>query len=180
MYVRIVSAGPNNQIELDPPGIHPKTTLGDGEWIEIGPVSQDFVVRGTNRLLVAQFMTGKNTTGTKVKGEVGDPASSLAIPAEQFRRELTFLAPATYTHNFVNIVSKKGATVSVDGSPLLESEFTPVGKSDYVVARHAVSGGAHTVEGSEKVGIVVYGYGLYTSYMYPGGLNLETLTVIPK
>ena len=28
-------------------------------------------------------------------------------------------------------------------------------------------------------GIVVYGYGLDTSYMYPGGLNLETIVIIP-
>ena len=31
--------------------------------------------------------------------------------------------------------------------------------------------------GDHKFGIVVYGYGRYTSYMYPGGLNLDTITI---
>ena len=30
-------------------------------------------------------------------------------------------------------------------------------------------------EGDQPFGIVVYGYGRYTSYMYPGGLNLNKL-----
>ena len=37
-----------------------------------------------------------------------------------------------------------------------------------------------TMSGSSNFGIVVYGYGEYTSYMYPGGLNLETVTITPK
>ena len=32
----------------------------------------------------------------------------------------------------------------------------------------------------KNFGIVVYGYGSYTSYMYPGGLNLETVVITPE
>ena len=31
------------------------------------------------------------------------------------------------------------------------------------------------IGGSEPVGIVVYGYGAFTSYMYPGGLDLKKI-----
>jgi hypothetical protein len=32
--------------------------------------------------------------------------------------------------------------------------------------------GVHNATSSANFGIEVYGYGSYTSYMYPGGLNL--------
>ena len=35
--------------------------------------------------------------------------------------------------------------------------------------------GNHTVSASQAFGISVYGYGQYTSYWYPGGLNLADL-----
>ena len=35
--------------------------------------------------------------------------------------------------------------------------------------------GNHDVKSDKPVGISVYGYGQYTSYWYPGGLNLEIL-----
>lgn len=35
--------------------------------------------------------------------------------------------------------------------------------------------GNHTVTSSTVAGITVYGYGDYTSYWYPGGLNLTDI-----
>src|SRR5512146_63947 len=124
--------------------------------IEVGPISDDFVVRGTNHLLVAQFFTGKNPTGFPVKGEVGDPSETLAIPTEQFRKEYTVLAPVTYTYNYLNVFAQAGTSVSVDGVPIPDSEFVPVGGSEFVVARHAVDGGSHDVTSPSggKLGIV--------------------------
>lgn len=180
MYARILSAGPDNHVEFDPPSVHEPVTLAEGQFVEVGPISDDFVVRGTNRLLVAQFMTGKNDTGVLIKGEVGDPSESLAIPSEQFRTSYTVLAPTTYKHDFVNVIAKSGTSVSVDGVPIDPSEFVPIGDGKYQVARHPVAGGAHSLTSSDTFGVVVYGYGLYTSYMYPGGLNLETVVVTPK
>ena len=37
----------------------------------------------------------------------------------------------------------------------------------------------HNVSGDMAFGIVVYGYGSYTSYMYPGGLNLNAINIMP-
>lgn len=180
-YVKILSAAPDNDIEFDPPSIHAPVTLGEGEFIEVGPVSEDFVVKGTNRLLVSQFFTGKNPTGMPVQGELGDPSQTLSIPTEQFRKEYTFLAPVTYTQNFVNVFTKAGTSIAVDGTSIVDSEYEPIGSSGYVVARYAVSGGAHSVSSSNgQFGIVVYGYGNFTSYAYPGGLNLEPIVIVPK
>ncbi len=37
--------------------------------------------------------------------------------------------------------------------------------------------GTHTMEGSKPFGVSVCGYGQFTSYWYPGGLDLKPLTV---
>lgn len=35
--------------------------------------------------------------------------------------------------------------------------------------------GNHMIQGNQAFGITVYGYGQYTSYWYPGGLDLNTI-----
>ncbi len=175
-YIRVLSAAAGNQITFDPP-VHAPITLDAGKWIEFGPVSKDFHVLGTDKLIVAQFMVGEDSHTPAVAA--GDPAESIAIPTEQYRVEYTFLAPASYTYNYVNIVAPQGTTVTIDGAAIDASEFSAIGSGGFVVARHAVPGGAHDIRGSHNFGIVVYGYGSYTSYMYPGGLNLETIVIGP-
>jgi hypothetical protein len=177
MFVRVLSAVDGNKITFDPPAVAAPVTLDAGKWIEVGPVSQDFRVVSDNKILVAQFMVGANYGTTPAPG--GDPSESIGIPAEQYRQAYTFYAPSTYTSNYVNIVAPTGATITLDGSPIDSKEFAPLGASGITVARHALGGGAHSMKSDRKFGIVVYGYGRYTSYMYPGGLNLETIKVVP-
>lgn len=175
MFVRVMSAADNNSISFDPP-VHPDVVLGAGQWIEIGPINQDFRVKGDNRLMVGQFMVGENFNGQSAGA--GDPSQSIAIPTEQYRLNYTFLAPITYTHNFVNVVAPAGAGITIDGVTIPPETFAPIGSSGLSVARHQVPGGVHTMNGNMNFGIVVYGYGSYTSYMYPGGLNLETVDIL--
>jgi hypothetical protein len=177
MFVRVLSAAPDNQITFDPP-VHEPVTLGAGQWLEIGPVAQDFRVKASNKIQVSQFMVGENYTGDSVGA--GDPSISIAIPTEQYRLEYTFFAPTTYTQNLVNVVAPAGASILLDGQPIPDAEFQPIGATGLSVARHRIPGGTHTMSGSKNFGIVVYGYGSYTSYMYPGGLNLEKIVVTPK
>ncbi|MEB2311920.1 MAG: IgGFc-binding protein [Sorangiineae bacterium] len=177
MFVRVLSAADDNKIVFDP-AVHGEVTLNKGQWIEIGPVTQDFHVKAQDKILVAQFMVGENFSGSSAGA--GDPSESVAIPTEQYRLSYTFLAPTTYTYNLVNVVAPPGATINIDGQPIPASEFTPIGSSGLSVARHKIPGGAHQMTGSANFGIVVYGYGSYTSYMYPGGLNLETIVIDPR
>jgi hypothetical protein len=69
-----------------------------------------------------------------------------------------------------------GATVMLDGNAV--TGFQPVGSSGFSVARVSITGGQHTIVGSQAFGIVVYGFGRFTSYMYPGGLDLEVINLI--
>ena len=106
---------------------------------------------------------------------------SLAVATAQFRASYAFTAPPNYYENWVSVIAPTGATVTVtdDGTTHSVSSGTVIGSSGYYVANiglcaNSKSGctGAHTASSSSPFGIQVYGYGSYTSYMYPGGLNL--------
>ena len=59
-------------------------------------------------------------------------------------------------------------------------KFTPIGSCGYGVARVELSPTeVHTIDSARPFGLVVYGYGLYTSYMYPGGLDLKRISPPP-
>ncbi|MCA9629642.1 MAG: IgGFc-binding protein [Myxococcales bacterium] len=177
MFVRVMSAADGNKIDFEP-AVNPSVTLNAGEWVEIGPITSDFRIQSDNRVMVSQYMVGENFSGQSAGA--GDPSLSIAIPVEQYRLEYTFLAPTTYTYNFVNVVAPPGAVISIDGAPIDQSRFTPIGNSGFNVARVQVPGGAHAMKGDKNFGIVVYGYASYTSYMYPGGLNLEKVEIVPR
>ena len=113
----------------------------------------------------------RRTRALNGEGGEGDPALSLGIPTEQFRTSYSFLAPDTYTRSFVNITAASGQNVILDGSPV--GGWTPVGGTGMQTTRVMIGGGAHTISSDLPFGIVVYGFGSYTSYMYPGGLDLE-------
>jgi len=67
------------------------------------------------------------------------------------------------------------AEVRLDDTVIAASAFTTLGSSGYKIARLKIKGGSHSVESSREAGISVYGVGSYTSYMYPGGLDLKLL-----
>jgi hypothetical protein len=98
----------------------------------------------------------------------------MAVATPQFRTGYQFIAPPSYSENWVNVIAPTGAAVTVDGATV--SGFTAIGASGYSVARVSLCtgscSGVHTASGASPFGIEVYGYGVYTSYMYPGGLNL--------
>jgi hypothetical protein len=71
-----------------------------------------------------------------------------------------------------------GTVVMVDGMPVTVS--TAIGGSGFGIVRQQLGTGAngtHTATSDTPFGISVYGYGQYTSYWYPGGLNLTDIPV---
>ncbi len=171
---RVVSAEDNNTISFNP--IVRKTlTLQRGQYVEF-VTTADFEVKGSKRLALAQFMVGQsyNTTFPGA-GAPRDPAMSLAVPVEQYRKTYRFLAPSTYKSNFVNVIAPTKAVVRMDGKAIPLADYKDIANTGYKVARLKITGGAHFMESNMAVGISVYGVGSYTSYMYPGGLDLKTL-----
>ncbi len=177
-FARVVSGADGNAITFDPPSVHAPVTLARGEMIEF-ETSEDFRVQGSGALLLGQFLVGQNYADEEPSlEENGDPSFSLGIPTEQFRTDYAFLAPSTYEQSWVNVTAPANATIMLSSNGGAATEVTgwrTVGGSQMRTARVMIPGGTHTMTGTHPFGIVVYGFGAYTSYMYPGGLDLNEI-----
>ena len=92
----------------------------------------------------------------------GDPAMVYEVPAQQFRDRYDLLVPATYTQ------------ITMDDQPVRGSMEL---LSGYAVYTLPIEAGSHRMrsDGTAGFGIKVYGIASYTSYTYPGGLDLQLL-----
>jgi hypothetical protein len=172
--VRIIATGANTTLTYDPPqAAAPATIAKAGDFVEISGTVNSFQITADQKVMVVQYMEGQDAGGN-----TGDPAMTLAVPVEQFRTQYLFHAPMNYESNYVDVTAPVGAQVMLDGAPL---SFAPIGTSGYALARvYPLSAGPgndgnHMIQGNMAFGITVYGYGQYTSYWYPGGLDLNTI-----
>ena len=104
------------------------------------------------------------------KAEAGQLLNVNGYLGQKAQAQIVIHASRTYDIG-VNVDAQTGAALTLDGSATTAA-FTPIGTSGYGVARIKLTGGNHAISGDRPFGIAVYGYGAYTSYMYPGGLNL--------
>lgn len=153
-----------------------------GQVANLGRVANDFEVVGDKEFAVGSFMLGGSIQdpSTPPPNQLGDPSQSMSVAVEQYRKKYVFLAPDDYDVNYVDVVMPLTAQVTLDGGPLGVTP-TPLG-TEFGVARVTLGpgqDGAHVLESNEPVGIQVMGYGAYTSYQYPGGLDLELIAPPP-
>ena len=119
---------------------------------------------------------GAGQLGPHGGGGGGDPALTIGVPIEQYRSSYSFHAPTNYESSFANITAPVGTNVTIDGQPV--AGFQPIGGSGFSGVRVQLSNagdGDHTIAGDKAFGVQVYGYGQYTSYWYPGGLDLNLI-----
>jgi hypothetical protein len=172
--VRVIATADDTHLTYDPPVPGAPTTIARaGDFVEIPSNAVSYQIVADQKVLVAQYMEGQDAGGN-----TGDPAMALAVPEEQFRTSYLFHAPTSYQTNYVDVTAPLNASVELDGAPL---SFTPIGASGFGLARvealnaGAASDGNHRIKGDHPFGITVYGYGQFTSYWYPGGLDLNTI-----
>jgi hypothetical protein len=159
------------------------TSINAGQVVDCGIVNADFEVKGTNSFAVGVFSQGATVVDptTSPPNEQGDPDQSLAIAVKQYRTKYVFLAPTDYEDSYAVVIAPTGTMVTLDGMPATGSP-TPLGSSGYGVLRltlGAGQAGAHVLTATQPVGLQVMGYGSYTSYMYPGGLDLAQIAPPP-
>lgn len=172
--VRIVATKPNTTLTYDPPQAGAPAMIAQaGAWVELAQSAADFQITASEPVLVVQYMTGQDAGGGS-----GDPAMTIAVGKEQYRKSYLFHAPTNYEYSYVNVVAPVGSVVTLDGIAIPSASFTAIGGTGFAVARATVSNagnGNHTISSASNFGISVYGYGQYTSYWYPGGSNLVKL-----
>ncbi len=169
------------------------SSLAPGEVAEF-PATSDFQVQGSEPFAVGSFLVGGQLLDPNATPQtaLGDPSASFLTTLPQFRSEYVFLAPVDYESNYVDIVLPSGVTVELDGKPLDLSRAVPLaGRAEdgttartFSIARVTLDAGptqvgSHRLTASSPVGIQVVGYGRFTSYQYPGGLNLNLIAEPP-
>ena len=173
---RIIATQPNTTLTYDPPQAGAPTTIAAaGSYVELAGTPNSFQVTANFKILVAQYMVGQAWGGGL---STGDPAMALGVAVEQYRDKYLFHAPTNYESNFVNVTAPTGSTVTLDGANIPLASFGAIGGTGYSLARVQLSNagnGNHSVTSAAKVGISVYGWGQYTSYWYPGGLDLNVI-----
>jgi hypothetical protein len=154
-------------------------TLSAGQVVDCGQVAQDFEVTGSSEFGVAVFMLG--ATIVDPVGGLGDPSESLVAAVEQYRTKYVFLAPNDYTRSFIDVVAPTCTTMTLDGQPFTWFSHATIADG-YTVYRSRLSDagdGSHVLEAAAPVGVQVMGYGEFTSYQYPAGLNLKHIAPPP-
>jgi hypothetical protein len=156
-------------------------TIDAGTVADCGVVGSDFEITGDQAFEVGMIQQSADVVDPNATMSEGDPSLSFATPVEQYRSDYIFLAPSDYDMGFADVVAAPGTTLTLDGTPVavpptaIDSNFGVV----RVPLAVGATSGVHVMSGSAPFGIQVIGYGQYTSYQYPGGLDLRTITPPP-
>lgn len=167
--IRIYSGGDDNTIRFNPQ-VASDVTLNSGQYYEF-QANENFHIVATEPLLIGQFIVGSTFGGSTT--DVGDPSLCFIVPVDQYRSSYLFITPDTYTTSYVSVTASTGDEVSLDGVPI--ATWTSVGTSSFSTSDMEVEPGAHTISSDHTFGIIVYGFAPYTSYAYPGGLDLNMI-----
>lgn len=182
---RVLAATDDTILTTDPPitGVD-GAILDQGQFVEFEG-RFPFVLSASAPVSLGHYMVGSNWLGIpRICDEgidagnptgIGDPALTIAVPANQYRNDYIVLIPLDYDEDYINIVAPEGAQVTLNDVPIPPEMFEPVGSGDagYITAAVRVEDGTHWIRSDVPVGLEVYGYGCHVSYAYPGGLNLE-------
>lgn len=203
--VRITASEDNTNVKIkikddkQESGNEVDITLNKGEWhqYEIYYFWGDGYDPGTSFIeadkpvQVVQYLSGSEDqsfdcrdtmTGSSHTGCYGDPAMSIIPPVEQFRSEYFFFSSSVKgeddgNENFVQVVTDQGVFVTLDEtSPLPVKQGTVYGSDKiFYIFELDEDFMRHQLNCTGPCGILIYGWGMDVSYMYPGGLDLKVL-----
>ena len=149
-----------------------------GEFMVTAPAGTeaDFGVSANKPIGVVGYMVGAEALGSSI----GDPAMAQYVPVEQFLPRYVVLVPGTWVNDVFVLTRPAGAPITIDGVPVDDGLFTPVGAGNLEVARVPVADGVHVLDGGdEKFGVVVVGYDEHDSYAYIGGTGTGLINPNP-
>jgi len=182
--VRIHGIENETLVEFDPPTAHKPVTLNAGEVVQLEfPTSteseiQHFLVSSNHFFGVTQYMVGNQAEPNGPNGpglEYGDPSQTFVVPTSRYLARYDFALAPGFEHHQVDVIASTGAQVLIDGEAMPSSAFQAIGASGLSVARvEDLSVLAHhELESDKPIGVQIRGYGRFTSYMTPGGVDLR-------
>ena len=164
-----------------------------GSWFTSGTS----FIEADKPVQVTQYLSGSEDISSDCRDDspgsshsycFGDPAMTIIPPVEQFRNEYYFFAYSVEdtdtdggNANFVEVITDPGVEITLDGetpTPAMDGEMQgEVFGSNKVYYIFELDSWfmRHHLSCSGKCGILVYGWGMDVSYMYPGGLDLKEL-----
>jgi hypothetical protein len=162
---------------------YPSMTVDAGKWADFW-ATKDFVLTADKPVMVAQYTVSQGFL-LDWAGPGGDPDMVLFPPVEQHRKSYIFLTLKTFEKDYVILAAPVGSVVKLDGKDV-NVEMNPLcprfpagtmnGKV-YNALRCEVKDGVHTIDSTEPVGLMVYGYYNVGSYAYPGGADVRQINI---
>ncbi len=126
-YFRILSAGEFTAVTTNLSAPYDQLNIARGQFERV-EADRDFVIQGTEPLIVGQFVAGQQQAGIPSSLPGGDPSFILLPPVEQFRSDYLFLTPDKYAFDFILVAAPEGATVRLDGRELKDGCDEKAGK----------------------------------------------------
>ncbi|MBK6922837.1 MAG: IgGFc-binding protein [Deltaproteobacteria bacterium] len=180
-------AGTTVQIEASPAltGIPANSfVINAGEVREFyvsGPPGDegDFHVTADKPINVLGYMIGSENLPPPYSA-TGDPAAVQLSPVQQFLPRYVVLVPGTWINDIAVITRAAGATLDIDGVPVADAAFAPIGTSGYEVGRIPIPDGVHVLDGHDTpFGVIIVGYDDWDSYAYLGGTGTGKINPNP-
>ena len=140
------------------------------------PINSFCSIKSTSPVLVAQYAYGRDSDG------VGDPFMMIIPPIEQFTNnvEVFPLFVSNYITVYVSSEFFQTAQILIDDSVVTGWRNVVCSNGEICghISRTSVSTGAHSIRhqnSSAVLGVSVYGFDIYSSYGYPGGMRLSPI-----
>jgi hypothetical protein len=178
--VRVIAAYDNTDLRVLPDGVQAPMRMRTGEVVSFF-TTRNVEVVGTRPLLVASVLVGADyipDPSPNARTNRGDPSMSVEMPLEQWRAIQDVYVPFRFSPSVLDIAASSSTRVLVDGNPLMAVPDTSLpGRAVWQVE---VTPGLHRVSGvgaQDVVGLRLYGYAPFTSYMARGGGDLRTIPV---
>jgi hypothetical protein len=151
-------------------------TLNRGQFFEQN-LTAGSQITSDQPILVGQYAHSGSFDGTS-----SDPFLMIVPPAAQYLASYT-VSTATATQfpgNFANITVQTAGVghVSLDGTPIAGSTFTPIGTSGFSGAQVALTVGSHNLTGTFPFGAVIYGFSNADGYGYVAGFSLSPIALV--
>jgi hypothetical protein len=174
--VRLFAVEDNTAVTFEPPEVHNSVNLSSGESLELD-ISEDFGVASTKPIGISQFLLGHGGGSSPTQGPGvgdGDPSQSTCVARSRYLKSYVFATPPGFVGVMLNVIAPSGATVRLNGLATESSAFDPIGSTGFSVARLPIDPATrYEVSADQPFGAQLYGYGPFTSFMVPLGLDLR-------